>query len=505
MLGKVSIGFKLIAACLVLALAAGLVAWKAIDLAEAEQLRLAAVQKAATQMRDRAVSEAALQPLDRALREARQGAERSTGDLAGTAVVSIVLGLCAALALLFIGVAAPLKRIERAAVALARGDLWSDLPNGGRTDELGVLARALVALKRGVVAHRQDVVDMEAKLVAGAAARSEETARADRAEREARLRTDQARQESDRRIQALETQLAQAEAVAAREATRARALEADLRHRLESQAAALSRPLIGATDRLSVAAGDLAKLGDLLARVDKPKAGNDRRIAAALARATAGLGKAVDTIDQLATAIAEAGREARRSATVTMEALDRARAADGEIRALSASATTMGETVAVVQAIASQTHLLALNATIEASRAGDYGRGFGVVAAEVKNLSTQTARATAQVSQQATEIRDRVDRSARAIRDLEQSIGRFDSLSRSILGAIDSGSTTTVTLGAGLDQAAAEITSAQGDSNETHSSIHIAATAALALRKSAREIEQCIATIKSAFPPSQND
>lgn len=502
MLGKVSIGFKLVAACLVLALAGGLVAWKALDLAEAEQARLAAVQKVAAQLRDRPGNEAALQPLERALREARQGAEHTAGDIAGTAAVSIVLGLCAALALLFAGIAAPLKRIERAAVALARGDLWSDLPNGGRTDELGVLARALVTLKRGVVAHRQDAVDMEAKLVASAAARSEEASRADRAEREARLKTDQARQDADRRIQALEVRLSQAEALGVREAARGRALEAELRHRLESQAAALSRPLIGATARLAVAASDLAKLADLLAQADQSMGRDAGTVAPRLARATEGLGKAVETVDQLAATVAEAGREARRAASVTMEALDRARAADGEIRALSASATTMGETVAVVQAIASQTHLLALNATIEASRAGEYGRGFGVVAAEVKNLSTQTARATAQVSQQATEIRDRVDRSARAIRDLEQSIGRFDSLARSILGAVDSGSTAAITLGAGIDQASAEIKTAQGLKNTSQPDIHIAVTMALALRKSAREIEQCIASIKLALPIS---
>ena len=62
-----------------------------------------------------------------------------------------------------------------------------------------------------------------------------------------------------------------------------------------------------------------------------------------------------------------------------------------------------------IDAIAKQTNLLALNATIEAARAGDAGKGFAVVAGEVKNLSAQTARATAEVGEVLENLRRRVD------------------------------------------------------------------------------------------------
>jgi methyl-accepting chemotaxis protein len=74
------------------------------------------------------------------------------------------------------------------------------------------------------------------------------------------------------------------------------------------------------------------------------------------------------------------------------------------ILALAEQAQAIGEIIATVNEIAEQTNLLALNAAIEASRAGEHGKGFGVVAAEVKALADQSKKATAQVRQILGEI-----------------------------------------------------------------------------------------------------
>ena len=72
-------------------------------------------------------------------------------------------------------------------------------------------------------------------------------------------------------------------------------------------------------------------------------------------------------------------------------------AAKDDVKALTEAARTIEPVIGLIEDVANQTNLLALNATIEAARAGEMGRGFGVVAHEVKQLATRTARATEEV------------------------------------------------------------------------------------------------------------
>ena len=86
-----------------------------------------------------------------------------------------------------------------------------------------------------------------------------------------------------------------------------------------------------------------------------------------------------------------------------------------EVEALSASSTQVGEIAGAIRAIADQTNLLALNASIEAARAGDAGRGFSVVANEVRSLADRTMKATESIDSLIGKIKSDSDRAIRGI------------------------------------------------------------------------------------------
>jgi methyl-accepting chemotaxis protein len=102
--------------------------------------------------------------------------------------------------------------------------------------------------------------------------------------------------------------------------------------------------------------------------------------------------------EELAASVGEISRQAADALAISQQAVTQANETGTIVAGLATAAQKIGDVVKLINSIAEQTNLLALNATIEAARAGEAGRGFAVVASEVKSLASQTAKATNQRS-----------------------------------------------------------------------------------------------------------
>jgi methyl-accepting chemotaxis protein len=152
-----------------------------------------------------------------------------------------------------------------------------------------------------------------------------------------------------------------------------------------------------------------------------------------------------------------------RSAVVAREAVSRAETARLTVGGLSSAAERIGAIVELIDEIAAQTNLLALNATIEAARAGEAGRGFSVVAQEVKSLAAQTAKATHDISLGITEVQDTTRSAVEAISGISQAIGEVDQITRQVAFAVEAQTAATGEVARNIEQAFAGIRDISGN------------------------------------------
>jgi methyl-accepting chemotaxis protein len=310
------------------------------------------------------------------------------------------VGLAVGLALAFLlagGVARPVVAMTAAMTRLAQGDNAVEVPALGRRDEIGRMAEAVEVFKRNALEVERLATEREA-----------EKARAE-AERKTGL---------NRLADGFEASVSAVVGMVASAATE-----------MEATAQTMSGAAGEASERSSA-------------------------VAAASTQASANVQTVASAAEELSASIREIAGQVASSAGIARNAVTEAERATAEVQGLVDASKRIGEVVNLINDIASQTNLLALNATIEAARAGEAGKGFAVVASEVKNLATQTAKATEEIASQISGIQQATGSAVGAIGGIAKTIAEIDRISTSIAAAVEQQGAATGEISRNVQEAA---------------------------------------------------
>ncbi len=165
---------------------------------------------------------------------------------------------------------------------------------------------------------------------------------------------------------------------------------------------------------------------------------------------------------QLMQAIAAISEQVARGNSLGHEAVSRANASRATIDALAKAANQIGDIVSEIDRIAAQTNLLALNATIEAARAGEAGRGFSVVASEVKALAMQTGQSTERIGAKVAEIQSTTREVVASLTGVAQAIDQLSGVTQSVSAAVEQQRAATQNFAAGTHETGAAVSDVAG-------------------------------------------
>jgi methyl-accepting chemotaxis protein len=315
------------------------------------------------------------------------------GVLVGGTLITVLLAMLLAHRL----VARPLRRIADCSQQIAQGQFDVAIDGLQRADEVGIMASAVQVFRDNSIALR--------------------------VAQQQRLQT--------------------AEQVAAEK----RAVLDGLAQKFESKVLSVAAALAFSATQLDVSARSVSGAAD-----DSGSSAHEAAVVAEDTNATAATVSAA--IDELSTAMADITAQLANASGVVSEATRRADLAVANSDELVASVCEIDKVASIINAIANQTNLLALNATIEAARAGETGRGFSVVAQEVKTLAAQTTRALTDIRHKTTAVSDIVEGVRDATKSMSAVMMQIEGVARSVTDSIHLQSEAARTIAEAVEGAA---------------------------------------------------
>ncbi|WP_170182181.1 methyl-accepting chemotaxis protein [Phreatobacter stygius] len=345
----------------------------------------------------------------------------------------------------------PIRALNQTMLALAGGDHGRAVPSTGRSDEIGAMARSVEVFRTNAIERER----LEADTLSDAAAR------------------------------------------------RARQVKVD----------ALVRDFSDSIGAVLQGVGDNARQMEATARtltgIAASASGQANDAAGASKQASANVQSVAAASEELSASINEIAAQIAQTNDVVVRASREAEGANERVKALADAAGRIGQVLGLIRDIAEQTNLLALNATIEAARAGEAGRGFAVVASEVKSLAGQTAKATEEIAAQINSVQQETGTAVKTIEAIAGTMGEVASYAAAVAAAIEQQRAATGEISQNVQAAATgtaqvvdNITGVTEASGETNQSAEQVLVAARSLSEQAgslgRSIENFLSEVRAA-------
>lgn len=294
------------------------------------------------------------------------------------------------------GIVRPLRSMMDVMTAMGRGELGSRIAGTERRDEVGEMANSLEVLRGQLAVAEQ-------------------------------ARAEQAAQEEQTKAQTQQREL----------------LATNFVSRMQDLASGFSR-----------SSGQVADAAQNLSASAEETSRQASEVAAAAEQASMNMQTVAAAAQELSASVREINGQVTQSTRVADTAFTEAQTSEQSIKMLATAATAIGEVVSLISGIAEQTNLLALNATIEAARAGEAGRGFAVVASEVKELASQTSKATGDISKKVAEIQEATGGTVQSIAEIVRTITDVKEIATAIAGAVEQQGMSTSEIAQNCTQAA---------------------------------------------------